>query len=264
MDYASYRTILAARRGRVLTLTLNRPDRFNAIDGAMHEELARLFYDVSRDGEAEVVILTGAGRAFSAGGDLDWLQGMIDEPWSWEKTADEAKNIVLSILDCRQPVIAKLNGAAAGLGATIALACDVVFAADRAVIGDPHVKIGFTAGDGGSALWPYLVGYARAREFLYTGELLTAEKAAAIGLINHCVPAAELDARVDAFADQLAGGAIRAIQWTKRAVNAPLRRIVTENLDLSLALEFKSNLTADHQEGVNALREKRSPRFSGR
>ena len=160
-------------------------------------------------------------------------------------------------------MIAKVNGAAAGLGATIALYCDVIFASDKARIGDPHVKVGLTAGDGGSGIWPYLIGFARAREFLYTGEMLTAEKAAQIGLINHAVPEAELDKRVDAFADQLAAGAIRAIQWTKQAVNAPLRAIVAQNLELSLSLEFKSNLTKDHAEGIAALKEKRAPKFTG-
>jgi len=264
MDYAAFKTVLISRRDRILTVTLNRPEKFNAIDATMHSELSRLFFEINRDRSVDIVILTGAGKAFSAGGDVEWLQSMIDDPWEWEVLTEEAKGVVMSILECRQPVICKLNGAAAGLGATIALACDVVFGSDKAVIGDPHVKVGFAAGDGGTALWPFLIGYARAREFLYTGELLTAQKAADIGLINHCVPAAELDARVEAFADQLANGAIRAIQWTKRAINGPLKRIAAENLDMSLALEAKSNITADHQEGVNALREKRKPKFTGK
>jgi enoyl-CoA hydratase len=137
-------------------------------------------------------------------------------------------------------------------------------AADTARIGDPHVKVGLTAGDGGSGIWPYLIGFARAREFLYTGEMLTAERAADMGLINRCVPADELDKVVDDFADQLANGAIRAIQWTKQAINAPLKQIVSANLDYSLSLESKSNITEDHQEGINALREKRKPVFKGR
>lgn len=264
MDYAGYKTLLFDKRGPTLTVTLNRPGKLNAIDGAMHSELSRVFEDINRDRSVDIVILTGAGRAFCAGGDADWLQAMIDDPWGWESLSEEGKRTMLSILDCRQPVIAKLNGAAAGLGATLALYCDVIFASDKARIGDPHVKVGLTAGDGGSGIWPYLIGFARAREFLYTGEMLTAERAASIGLINHCVPHEQLDARVQAFADQLAGGAIRAVQWTKQAINAPLRQIVCANLDLSLALESKSNLTEDHQEGIRALKEKRNPVFKGR
>ena len=264
MDYEKYETLLFEKRDRVLTVTLNRPERLNAIDGAMHVELSHVFEEINRDRSVDIVILTGAGRAFCAGGDADWLQELIDDPRGWETLSEEGKRSMMSILDCRQPVIAKLNGAAAGLGATLALYCDIIMAADTARIGDPHVKVGLTAGDGGSGIWPYLIGFARAREFLYTGEMLTAERAADMGLINRCVPADELDKVVDDFADQLANGAIRAIQWTKQAVNAPLKQIVSANLDYSLSLESKSNITEDHQEGINALREKRKPVFKGR
>ena len=264
MNYDDFPSLLFSQRDRILTVALNRPERLNAIDGRMHEDLSRVFEDINRNREIDVVILTGAGRAFCAGGDADWLQSLIDDPWGWEALSEEGKRTMMSILDCRQPVIAKVNGAAAGLGATLALYCDVIFAADTARIGDPHVKVGLTAGDGGSGIWPYLIGFARAREFLYTGEMLTAERAAGMGLINHCVPADELDARVDAFADELANGAIRAIQWTKQAINAPLKQLVSANLDYSLSLESKSNITEDHQEGINALREKRKPVFKGR
>ena len=264
MDYHKYGTLLFEKRNTVLTVTLNRPDKLNAIDGAMHEELSHVFEDINRDQATDIVILTGAGRAFCAGGDVDWLQSLIDDPWAWETLSEEGKRSMMSILDCRQPVIAKVNGAAAGLGATLALYCDIIMAADTARIGDPHVKVGLTAGDGGSGIWPYLIGFARAREFLYTGEMLSADRAADIGLINRSVPADELDHVVREFADNLAEGAIRAIQWTKQAINAPLKQIVSANLDYSLSLESKSNLTEDHQEGINALRQKRKPVFKGR
>src|SRR5699024_7628997 len=126
---------------------------------------------------------------------------------------------------------------AAGLGATIALFCDVVFASDHATIGDPHVNIGLAAGDGGTAIWPTLIGYVKAREYLYTGTMLSADFAADIGLINHSVPANEIDDKVVNFASTLSNGATRAIQWTKQAVNAPLRELISSNLELSLALE---------------------------
>jgi enoyl-CoA hydratase len=259
-----YKCLDIARRDRVLTITLNRPEKLNAIDGVLHEELSRVFDEVNRDRDVDVVILTGAGRAFCAGGDADWLDTLIQDPLGWETLSEENRRTINGILECRQPVIAKLNGVAAGLGATIALFCDVIFASEKARIGDPHVKVGLVAGDGGSAIWPYLIGFARAREFLFTGELIPAPRAAEMGLINRSVPPDELDATVDAFADQLASGAIRAIQWTKQAVNAPLRELVASNLELSLSLEAKSNLTHDHQEGINALREKRAPKFTGR
>jgi enoyl-CoA hydratase len=262
--YDNYKTILVERQGRVLRVTLNRPETLNGFDGEMHEEMSSIFYDIGMDEEADVVVLTGAGRAFSAGGDMAFLQHLIDEPTAMRKTTVEAKRIVLSILEARQPVIARINGAAVGLGATVALACDVTFAAEHAKIGDPHVKVGFVAGDGGSALWPSLVGYARAREFLYTGELIEATRAAEIGLINHAVPADELDDAVDAFVEQLTSGATIAIQGTKAAINQPLRAMASANLDCSLSLEGQSNLSADHQEGVAAFREGRQPKFVGR
>lgn len=264
MSYDDYQALTFDRRDRVLTITLDRPDRLNAIDGTLHEELSRVFDELNRDRGVDVAVLTGAGRAFCAGGDADWLDRLSSDPLGWERLSEETRRIVGGILECRQPVIAKLNGVAAGLGATLALYCDLIFASDRAKIGDPHVKVGLVAGDGGSAIWPHLIGYARAREYLYTGELIAAQQAADMGLINRCVPHERLDAEVDEFADTLANGAIRAIQWTKQAVNAPLRELVASNLDLSLSLEAKSNLTQDHKEGIDALREKRRPKFTGR
>ena len=264
MQFADYQTLLFERRGRVLEVTLNRPEKLNAVDEAMHEELARLFVDISNDPACDIAVLTGAGRAFSAGGDIAWMQQMIDAPAAFEKTAREGRQIVYSLLECEKPVIAKLNGHATGLGATIALFCDVIFAADHARIGDPHVAVGFVAGDGGAVIWPQLVGYARAKEYLMTGDLLEAAEAERIGLINHVVPAAQLDERVAAFADRLASGATRAIRWTKMSVNIGLRQLAHSVLDASLAYEAMSNRTHDHQEAVSAFREKRAPVFTGR
>ena len=263
-QYEGYETILIEQQERVLRLTMNRPEALNAFDAQMHEEMSRVFSEIHDDAGTDVVVLTGAGRAFSAGGDMTWLQEMIDDPSVWARTSVEGKRIVLSILEARQPVVARLNGAAVGLGATVALACDVVFAAEGAVIGDPHVSVGLVAGDGGAVLWPSLVGYARAREFLYTGELIEATRAAQIGLINRAVPADELDEVVDAFVARIANGPKVAIQGTKASINQPLRAVAGTNLDLSLTLEGISNMSADHQEGINAFRERREPRFTGR
>lgn len=259
--FDDYRTILFNRRGRVLEVTLNRPDKLNATDAVLHTELARVFTDISNDPDSDIVVLTGAGRAFSAGGDVAWMQDAIDEPERFEQTVREAKQIVFGLIDCEKPVIAKLNGHATGLGATIALFCDVIFAAEHAKIGDPHVSIGFVAGDGGAVIWPQLIGYARAKEYLLTGDLITATQAAQMGLINHAVPADQLDERVNAFADRLANGATKAIRWTKMSVNIGLRDLATSILDASLAYEALSNVTADHAEAVRAFSEKRAPLF---
>lgn len=263
-DYAYETLAVELDDDSVATLQLSRPEALNSFTVTMARELEEFFLAAAADDQIAAIVVTGAGRAFCAGGDADWLQELIDDPWGWETLSEEGKRSMMSILDCRQPVICKLNGAAAGLGATLALYCDIIIGADTARIGDPHVKVGLAAGDGGSGIWPYLIGFARAREFLYTGEMLTAQRAADMGLINRCVPADELDKHVDDFAHELANGAIRAIQWTKQAINAPLKQIVSANIDYSLSLESKSNITEDHQEGINALREKRKPVFKGR
>lgn len=259
--FDGYQNILFNRRGRVLEITMNRPDKLNATDALLHTELARVFVDASNDPDSDIIVLTGAGRAFSAGGDIAWMQDAIDEPAKFQQTVREAKQIVFGLIDCEKPVIAKLNGHATGLGATIALFCDVIFAANHAKIGDPHVSVGFVAGDGGAVIWPQLIGYARAKEYLLTGDLMTAEQAAAMGLINHAVPAEELDERVNSFADRLAAGATDAIRWTKMSVNIGLRELATSILDASLAFEALSNMTEDHREAVKAFGEKRAPIF---
>jgi enoyl-CoA hydratase len=258
-----YETLRIDRSGRLLTITMNRPDALNAADTVMHEELADVFYDVAKDPDSDVVVLTGAGRAFSAGGDVPWMKDAIARPEIFEQTAREAKRIVFSMLDLEKPLIAKVNGHATGLGATLALFCDVVFAAEHAKIGDPHVSIGFVAGDGGPAIWPQLVGFARAKEYLMTGELLTARKAEQIGLINYALPADELDGAVQAFADRLLNGATKAIRWTKTVTNIELKRIVHGVMDASVAYEALSNRTGDHREAVDAFLAKRKPTFRG-
>lgn len=262
--FEDYQTILFNRRGRILEVTLNRPDKLNATDAALHTELARVFVDVSNDPDSDIVVLTGAGRAFSAGGDVAWMQSAIDEPVRFEQTIREARQIVFGLIDCEKPIIAKLNGHATGLGATIALFCDIIYAAEHAKIGDPHVSIGFVAGDGGAVIWPQLIGYARAKEFLLTGDLMTASEAAAIGLINRAVPADQLDQMVDALADRLAAGATKAIRWTKMSINIGLRDLASKMMDASLAYEAMSNMTADHAEAVRAFAEKRAPSFTGK
>lgn len=261
---ASYQTIRFARRDRILTIVLNDPSRLNAVSDRMHLELGQVFLDAAKDPESDVVVLTGAGRAFSAGGDIARMQEVVDDPGSFLAGVSTAKQIVFSLLDLDKPLIAKINGHAVGLGATLALFCDVTFMADNARIGDPHVSIGLVAGDGGAVIWPQLVGFARAKEFLMTGELLDARRAEAIGLVNHCVPAAELDRTVDAFCDKLAAGAMQAVRWTKTMVNIELKRIAHALMDTGLAYEALTAQSRDHAEAVAAFSQKRAPKFTGK
>ena len=152
-DFSRYERIVATRNGRILTLTLTAPNPVNAVDGEMHHELSRIFLDAQDDPDSDLVVLTGAGRAFCAGGDTAWFKTHIEDPASFRAIGPEAKRIVTSLLDMEKPILCRLNGAAAGLGATIALMCDVIIASDKAVVGDPHVKVGLVAGDGGAIIW---------------------------------------------------------------------------------------------------------------
>jgi enoyl-CoA hydratase len=263
MDFATYATLQFERRGRVLHARFNRPDSLNAIDHATHKDLARLFSEVANDDQTNVLVLSGAGKAFSAGGDLDYIQKMIDSPQMFLDDMGDIKKIVFSMLDCPKPILAKLHGNAIGLGATIALFCDIVMAAPGVKIADPHVRLGFTAGDGGAVIWPHLIGHARAKEFLMTGRPILSEDAERMGLINRVVPREELDKAVNDLADELSNGATRAIQWTKLSINIGLKQLAHAVMDASVAYEALSNVTSDHREAVRALREKRPPNFTG-
>lgn len=264
MDYSHYTTIKAEHQDKVLTLKLNRPDALNAVNQQMHDELANIFYDAQHDKAAEVVVLTGAGRAFCAGGDLPWMKETLENRDAGFLTPTDAKRIIFSMLDLEKPLIAKVNGAATGLGCTLALFCDVIYAARNAKIGDPHVKAGVVAGDGGAVIWPQLIGYARAKEWLMTGDLMTAEEAAAIGLINRVFDPAELDGKVQAFAERLANGPTMAIKGTKVSVNIGLKQLAHSIMDASLAYEFITFASQDHAEAVRAFTEKREPKWQGR
>ena len=259
--YESYTTMSFARERRVLTVTLNRPDVLNAVNSAMHSEMARLFNDIAADDETDIVVLTGAGRAFCAGGDIDWLQGAIDDISIFDPIAVEAKQIVFGLLDLEKPVICRLNGDAVGLGATVALFCDIVIAAEDARIGDLHVNIGLSAGDGGAIIWPQLIGYPRAKEFLMTGRLIDGAEAASMGLVNEAVPLDELDARTDRMVGKLERGATQAIRLTKVSINVGLKQLAHAMMDASIAYETLTNVSADHREGLAAFRERRKPTF---
>lgn len=263
-DLPQYKTIILERRGRLLKLTFNRPDAMNAVNLDMHDELPEALAFASNDLGSDVILLSGAGRAFSAGGDFDHMEYNARNPQYFDHEARQAKRIVLTMLDIDKPVICRMNGHAVGLGATVALLCDVIFAADTARIGDPHVGIGLVAGDGGAVVWAQRIGLTRAKEYLLSGELLTAPKAAEIGLINHSLPADELDAAVDAFCDKLLGGAMMAIRYTKILTNLELKRVATAVMDAGIAYESLTVRSADHLEGIAALREKRKPNFTGR
>lgn len=261
MDYSHYKFFRFSRDAGVLTVFFSRPEQMNAVNGELHTELATLFQDIASDSDTEVVILTGDGRAFCAGGDLGWFQNMTRD--ELDRLFVEARKIVVDLLEVPQPIIAAVNGFAAGLGATIALMSDFIVAADTAKLSDPHVRIGVGAGDGGAVIWPLLVSVARAKEYLMTGDSLTAVEAERIGLINRVVAENELLPFARQLATRFATGPTMAIRATKASVNKILRERVNLVLDTSLALEKECFWSKDHKEAVHAFLEKRLPQFIG-
>jgi enoyl-CoA hydratase len=264
MKYEDFTRLSVTTKDRITTITLERPDTLNAVDAQLHTELRHVFRLVADDPDSDIVILTGTGRAFSAGGDLAWLQSMIDDPSRFTGIIEEAKQIVFSMLELPKPMICRMNGDAIGLGATLALCCDIIVASETARFGDTHVRAGLVAGDGAAVILPYVVGFMRAKELLLTGQLLSAEEAGRMGLINHVVPADQLDAKVEEISSRLVRGATQAIRYTKIAVNRGLRKLAQDQMDVLMTYEALSSQSADHAEAVRAFREKRKPQFTGR
>jgi len=263
-DRYGFTTISTELEDRILVVKFNRPDRLNALNKVMHDELAELYGRIERDDEVDVVVLTGEGKAFCVGADFDQMEENLARGGYEDGHPDlmyGSVRMARSILAVSQPMIAAVNGHAIGLGATLALFCDVVYMAETARIGDPHVKAGIVAGDGGPVLWPMLVGMNRAKEYLMTGDLLTAQEADRIGLVNHVLPGDELLDAAMTMARTLATGAQIAIRFNKRLVNKELEERVNKIYDLALALEGLTFETADHREAVQAFLEKRAPVF---
>jgi enoyl-CoA hydratase len=263
MDYNSYRHLKIVEDNRVVTVTLNRPDIRNAIDAGLHDELGRIFTDLDRDDGCDVVILTGAGGYFCGGGDLNWVLSMQGDPVASSAAIRNDRRIQNSMLDLEKPIIAKVRGPAIGLGCSLALFCDFVYATPEAVFADPHVSVGMVAGDGGAVIWPQLIGYARARRYLLTGDPIRGTEAASIGLITDAVPEDRLDDAVATMAARLASGAKYAIKWTKAAINAGLKVTANAVIDRAAAFENMTQMTNDHRVGLEAFLNKEEPTFRG-
>jgi enoyl-CoA hydratase len=264
MTTNDFTTLRLERVGDVLKVTIDHPtSELNAVDEQLHHDLTALFAGLRREREARAVLLTGRGRAFSAGGDFAWFPTLRSTE-RLDALRLDAKQLIWDLLDVEVPIVAAVNGHAMGLGASIALLCDTIFMADTATIGDPHVRVGIVAGDGGAVIWPLALGPARAKRYLLTGDPLTAVEAERIGLVTHVVPAADLEREAMAFAARLAAGAPLAVRYTKLAVNKLVKDGLNVAFDASTALELVTFQSADHQEALAAIREKRPPRFQGR
>jgi enoyl-CoA hydratase len=264
IDALSLQTLRVERRGSLLEIRIDHPrSELNTVDAILHEELTALFGALRREREARAVLLTGSGRAFSAGGDFAWfpeLRGLE----RLDPLRQDAKQLIWDLLDVEIPIVAAVNGHAAGLGASIALLCDVIFMAETATISDPHVRVGIVAGDGGVAIWPLLLGPARAKQYLLTGDRIDAGEAERLGLVNRVVAGERLLEEARTFAERLAAGAPLAIRYTKHAVNKWIKDVANVAFDTSTALEIVTFQSRDHEEALAALKEKRKPRFEGR
>ena len=247
----------------VLLVTLDRPNSRNAINDVMHVELTELYKRIAADTEAEVVVVTGAGKGFCAGGDFKQMAENNDAGYDdgFSQLFVDSVAMARAILAIRQPMIAAINGDAIGLGATLGLFCDITFISNAARIGDPHVQVGLVAADGGVVLWPMLIGANRAKEYLFTGDLLTGDQAEQIGLVNHSVPADEVLDQAMAMAHRLAQGAALALRFNKRLVNKDLEERVDRIYEMALAMEAVTFRSADHLEAVKAFGERRPPVF---
>ena len=244
----------------ILRITLDAPN-LNAVSLAMHAELADIWPVISRDESVRAVLVTGAGRAFSAGGSFDMIDALINDPVVRTRTLREARDLVHNIINCDTPIVSAINGPAVGAGLVVALLADVSIAGKRARIVDGHTRLGVAAGDHAAICWPLLCGMAKAKYYLLTCEPLSGEEAERIGLVSMCVDDDELADRSLAVARRLASGSVTATRWTKNALNNWYRQ-AGPTFDASTAMEMYGFGLSDVREGLAAHLQKRAPQFA--
>jgi len=259
MSKHGYKYLIVERRpSGVAVITMNRPEILNAINWDMHHELERVFVELDDDKATRAIVLTGAGRGFCSGGDQKTLdKSPIPSP------TRGGRHLIRNMLEVEVPIVAAVNGVAVGLGATLALFCDVIFASPTARFADTHVTAGVVAGDGGAVMWPLLMGPARAKHYLMTGEFISAEKAASIGMINEVISDRDVKEAAIEYAEMLASGPREAIIWTKYSVNKIIKQYSHLLLDTSTALETITFASPERRDAVAAFAEKRK-RFAER
>ena len=245
---------------RILRITFNRPERYNALDAVGHKEITYVWREVDDDPAIDAVILTGAGKAFSAGGDFEMVEEIIADYDTRARTWKEARDLVYNIINCGKPIISAINGPAVGAGLVAGLMADISIVARSVSLTDGHTRLGVAAGDHAAIIWPLLCGMAKAKYYLLTCERLSGEEAERIGLVSLCVDDTELQGRALAVAEQLRDGAQSAIRWTKYSLNNWLR-MAGPTFDTSTALEMLGFTGPEAREGVASLKEKRDPRF---
>jgi enoyl-CoA hydratase len=244
----------------VLLVTINRPEVLNAANARLHWEFTQIWPVVDADPKTRVVVVTGAGKAFSAGGDLSLVEDMAGNPDALTRTMREASDLVYNMINLDKPVVSAINGVAVGAGLVVALMADVSIISETARFTEGHTRLGVAAGDHAAILWPLLCGMAKAKYYLLTADFIDGREAERIGLVTMCVPPDQVMGKAMDVADRLARGSQISIQWTKRALNNWLRQ-AGPIFDQSLALEMLSFSYPDVREGVRAIREKRTPAF---
>jgi enoyl-CoA hydratase len=261
VDFTEYEHLRFERREHgVLLITIDRPERMNATNERLHTELAGVWNDVARDEATRVAVVTGAGRAFSAGGDLEMVQQMAGDYRLVAAMAGEAASLVTNMLECEKPIVSAINGTAVGAGLAVALMADISIIARDARLTDGHLRLGVVAGDHAAIVWPLLCGMAKAKYYLLTSDFIDGEEAERIGLVSRCVDGEEVLPVALEVAERIATGPQLAARWTKRTLNHWLRQAVPA-FDASVAYEMLSFLGSDVAEGAEAIRERRPPRF---
>ena len=255
--------IASTTADRVTTITLNRPEKLNAFAGTMRDDLLAALRAAEADAECRVVVVTGAGRAFCAGGDVDFMRGLQRDGdiAGMRKLLDAGRDIITQIVEMTKPVIASVNGVAAGAGCNLALACDFRIASDQAKLGETFVRIGLHPDWGGTWLLPRLVGRSRALEILMSGRIVDAAEALAIGMVDRVVPAADLARETESLARSIAAGPPIAIAGIKRAVLQSERNEVGAQIELESEHQLRAFASNDAAEGMAAFFEKRPPNF---
>ena len=244
----------------MLLITIDRPERMNATNDRLHRELAYVWREIDADERTRVAVVTGAGRAFSAGGDLEMIQQMAGDYERVAAMAREAAALVTNMLDCEKPIVSAINGTAVGAGLAVALMADISVIAEDARLTDGHLRLGVVAGDHAAILWPLLCGMAKAKYYLLTADFIDGREAERIGLVSRCVPRERVLEDALEIAGGIARGPQHAARWTKRTLNHWLRQALPA-FDASVAYEMLTFLGSDVREGSQAILERRPPRF---